>query len=60
MGDEIRADVRPIKAGWAAHSLDLPMAAHGRTPELALANLQRAIELFRAAERRAQEGADGR
>lgn len=40
----VQQAVSPIKGGWAAHGLGL--AAHGRDPQIASANLERTLLRF--------------
>lgn len=44
----VKREVRPIKNGFASHAVDLKMAAHGYSPEVADINLVRVIHSFLA------------
>ncbi len=39
-----RVDMRPVRAGWAAHAHALGLAGHGPTPQEARASLVSGIE----------------
>jgi len=44
----VQRESSPIKSGWAARSPRLRLAGHGRTPQIADANLERVIGQFLA------------